>query len=299
MPIPTPSPNETQSDFISRCMGDETMVNDYEQSQRMAICSVAWDERNKKNMKSTTTYSTKSGFEVKEVNSATRKVVVYLAKFNNMDSDGDIIRKGAFKKSIQEHGPMSNSNRKIAFLRHHDWQQPIGKFLELTEDDYGLLAVAEMGRSTLAEDAWKDYEDGIIREHSIGFQYVKDKLKFVEDDTLPMGGYWEVAEVKLYEGSAVTFGANDLTNVVAVMKSEERATFIDNLSLSFNNTLKALVESKELGERAFEHEMKLKYINSQLFQLAKLESDRHSIKTEPLIKGNGFDWNSVISKLNV
>jgi HK97 family phage prohead protease len=250
-------------------------------------------------MKSTTTYSTKSGFEIKEMNAETRKVKMYLAKFDNMDSDGDIIRKGAFKKSIQEHGPNSASNRKIAFLRHHDWQQPIGKFLELTEDDYGLLAVAEMGRSSLAEDAWKDYEDGIIREHSIGFQYMKDKIKFIEDDNLPMGGYWEVTEVKLYEGSAVTFGANDMTNVIAVMKSEEKETFLNQLTLSFNNTLKALVERRESSEGAFEYEMKLKYINSQLVQLATTESKNHSVKTEPLLKETGFDWLSVVSKINV
>ena len=92
-----------------------------------------------------------------------------------MDSDMDIIRKGAFKKSLRERGVKSKSNRKIAFLRHHDWEKQIGKFIELAEDDYGLYAVAQLGRSTDGENALKDYEDGIIREHSIGFQYVADK----------------------------------------------------------------------------------------------------------------------------
>jgi len=247
----------------------------------------------------TTSYSTKSGFEIKDMDSATRKVAVYLAKFDNMDSDGDVIRKGAFAKSIMEHGPQSASNRKIAFLRHHDWQQPIGKFLELSEDNNGLLAVAEMGRSSLAEDAWKDYEDGIIREHSIGFQYIKDKMSFVEDETLPMKGYYEIREVKLYEGSAVTFGANEMTNVISVMKSEERATFLNQLNLSFNNTLKSLLERRESSEGAFEYEMKLKYINSQLLQLASAESEIHSVKNEPLTIVTEFDWFNVINKINV
>jgi HK97 family phage prohead protease len=247
----------------------------------------------------TTAYSTKSGFEIKDVDKASRKVVIYLAKFDNMDSDGDIIRKGAFAKSIMEHGPQSASNRKVAFLRHHDWQKPIGKFLELSEDDNGLLGVAEMGRTTLAEDAWKDYEDGIIREHSIGFQYIKDKMAFVEDETLPMKGYYEVREVKLFEGSAVTFGANPMTNVLSVMKSEERATFLTDLNLSFNNTLKSLLERKDSSEGAFEYEMKLKYINSQLLQLASAESGNHSVKNETLPIVSGFDWSSVISKINV
>ena len=243
-------------------------------------------------------YSTKSGFELKDVDKASRKVVVYLAKFDNVDSDGDVIRKGAFAKSLQEHGVDSNSNRKIAFLRHHDWQQPIGKFLELKEDDNGLYGVAEMGRTTIAEDAWKDYEDGIIREHSIGFQYIKDKMKFIEDSTMPTKGFYEVKEVKLFEGSAVTFGANSLTNVLSVTKGEERATMLNKLNLTFNDTLKTLLERRESSEGVFELEMKLKYLNSQLLQLASTESELHSVKNEPLLVA-GFDWFNVINKINV
>ena len=243
-------------------------------------------------------YSTKSGFELKDVDKASRKVAIYLAKFDNIDSDGDVIRKGAFAKSLQEHGVDSNSNRKIAFLRHHDWQQPIGKFLELREDSNGLYGVAELGRSTIAEDAWKDYEDGIIREHSIGFQYIKDKMKFIEDSTLETKGYYEVKEVKLFEGSAVTFGANSLTNVLSISKGEDRATFIDRNNVMFNNTLKALLETTERSEGAFELEMKLKYLNSQLIQLASSESELHSAKNETL-EVAGFDWFNVISKINV
>lgn len=39
MPLPTPTPNESQSEFTSRCMADENMVNDFEDSaQRYAVC---------------------------------------------------------------------------------------------------------------------------------------------------------------------------------------------------------------------------------------------------------------------
>ena len=30
------------------------------------------------------------------------------------------------------------------------------------------------------EDALLDYQDGIIREHSIGFSYIKERMRFVE-----------------------------------------------------------------------------------------------------------------------
>ena len=38
MPIPTPKDNETNEDFIDRCMIDPTMVDEYDEDQRLAIC---------------------------------------------------------------------------------------------------------------------------------------------------------------------------------------------------------------------------------------------------------------------
>lgn len=38
MPIPTPLPKEQQGEFIQRCMMDDTMVREYDQDQRYAIC---------------------------------------------------------------------------------------------------------------------------------------------------------------------------------------------------------------------------------------------------------------------
>lgn len=39
MPIPSPKDNENSQDFVSRCMGDETMKKDYKDSkQRIAVC---------------------------------------------------------------------------------------------------------------------------------------------------------------------------------------------------------------------------------------------------------------------
>jgi ATP-dependent protease ClpP protease subunit len=48
MPIPKPRKDETEDDFISRCMGDETM-QEYEQQQRSAICHQQWEEKDKGN----------------------------------------------------------------------------------------------------------------------------------------------------------------------------------------------------------------------------------------------------------
>ena len=246
-------------------------------------------------------YSIKSTGEIKDMSTDKREVAIYLSKFGNIDSDDDMIQKGAFTKSIIERGPESASNRKIAFLRYHDWEHQIGKFLTLQEDDFGLFAVAKCGMSTKGEDAWQDYQDGIISEHSIGFQYVADKIKWVEDMTIEKGGYYLITEVKLYEGSAVLFGANDMTPVVEVMKSEQRISFAQKLSSDIDSVARAITRGQGTDERLYELEMKLKYLNSQLLLLAQTEplGIKHSVTGEPTGIGNSFDWSKVISNLKI
>tara|TARA_R110002012_G_scaffold13648_4_gene57982 strand:- start:8503 stop:9810 length:1308 start_codon:yes stop_codon:yes gene_type:complete len=44
MPIPKPNENENKDDFVGRCMIDETMVSEYDEDQRYAICLGVFDE---------------------------------------------------------------------------------------------------------------------------------------------------------------------------------------------------------------------------------------------------------------
>ena len=46
MPMPKPRSGEKQSEFISRCMSDGTMMIEYkENEQRLAVCYVQWKEK--------------------------------------------------------------------------------------------------------------------------------------------------------------------------------------------------------------------------------------------------------------
>ena len=79
-------------------------------------------------MKEFKSYESKSlSLKIEDVDEGSRKVVGYLSAFDTLDSDNDIIRKGAFAKSIKERGVESSSNRQIAHLRNHDWEHQIGK----------------------------------------------------------------------------------------------------------------------------------------------------------------------------
>jgi len=49
MPLVKPKDKEKEEDFIERCMGDETSVDDYpSRNQRFAVCNSLWNSRNKK-----------------------------------------------------------------------------------------------------------------------------------------------------------------------------------------------------------------------------------------------------------
>jgi signal peptide peptidase SppA len=44
MPLPKPKPNETEDDFISRCMGNDVMNKEFpDADQRRAVCQSQWD----------------------------------------------------------------------------------------------------------------------------------------------------------------------------------------------------------------------------------------------------------------
>jgi hypothetical protein len=45
MPIPTPTADETESEFVGRCMADSKMLAEYpEAAQRYAVCKAQLDE---------------------------------------------------------------------------------------------------------------------------------------------------------------------------------------------------------------------------------------------------------------
>lgn len=238
-------------------------------------------------------YQLKSAKElIKDISLDKREVAVYLSKFDNIDSDYDIIRKGAFERSLKERGPESASNRKVSFLRYHDWQHQIGKFTRLEEDEKGLFAVGKLGTSTKGEDALRDYEEGIITEHSIGFQYLQEGTKYIEDKSMPEGGYYEITEVKLFEGSAVTFGANEETNVLGVAKGLTKEQELETILKEIDLVTKALINGRGTDERLFDLEMKLKYLNSRLINLAikDLDVSPKSEAFKQISNEQNFSW---------
>jgi HK97 family phage prohead protease len=174
------------------------------------------EQKNKKNQSIESKQKGREGIRYKslpvekaEVNEESMTVSGYLAAFNNIDEVGDMLLKGCFAKSLKEHGPESESPRKIIFCWQHDTHVPIGQFTKLVEDDKGLYFEANLDDIPFVkETVIPQYKSGTLNQHSIGFGYVWDKCEWVEK-----GGeeFFSVGEVKLYEGSVVTVGCNPET----------------------------------------------------------------------------------------
>ena len=150
-------------------------------------------------------------------------VTGYFAKFDNVDADGDIIRKGAFAKSILETGPLSSQPR-IKHLLNHNSSQPLGCITSLQEDAYGLAYESQVGTHALGQDFVKMVESNLITEHSIGYQTMKrnqmqDYEGYMKN---PAGGWYELTDIKLWEGSSLTaWGANQHTPLTG-MKADKK-----------------------------------------------------------------------------
>ncbi|RZK11454.1 MAG: HK97 family phage prohead protease [Flavobacterium sp.] len=143
-------------------------------------------------------YSTKNFTNEINVDTDSRIISGYAAAFNNIDSDGDLIVKGAFTKSLNENGVDSLKPR-IFHLYQHNVAEVLGRPTVLKEDDYGLYFETKIANTALGNDVLNLYKEGVLNEHSIGFKTIKAANR---------GSYNEIQEVKLFEFSTVTFGAN-------------------------------------------------------------------------------------------
>lgn len=154
-------------------------------------------------------------FKVADVDTKQRIVKAYFASFGNIDSDGDIIQKGALTKTINENGPKGKDIIRH-FLNHafrkSDNVLPLGKILELGEDNTGGYFISKMARTQQANDVYSMYEDGFINNHSFGFIPVKEYKTQAANI---------ITEVKMFEVSTVTtWAANENTPTVYVKSNE-------------------------------------------------------------------------------
>lgn len=131
--------------------------------------------------------------------STTYKIKGYANVYNITDNHNDIIIKGAFENL--------NSTENIKLLWQHMTDKPIGKIIEIKQDDYGLFVVAEINLNlTLGKEIANLIESGAINGLSIGFSVEKSHIN---EQSIRV-----ITKAKLWEISIVTFPANEHAQII-------------------------------------------------------------------------------------
>ena len=195
----------------------------------------------------------------KDVNYDPERRVIsgYAAIFGNIDKVGDMLIKGCFAKSIQERGPGSSANDKIILLWMHNMDEPIGLPAVLIEDDKGLYFEAYVDDVPRGNQAITQLESGTLNQFSIGYQYVWEKCEWDDERNCLI-----VKEVKLYEISVVSIGANGETEYLGLKSiedaeieykklSEEISSLCSGMSVQKQQKVQKII-SKAMSLAAFE-----------------------------------------------
>jgi uncharacterized protein len=208
----------------------------------------------------------------------------YLAVFGVKDLDNTICVKGCFANSINQRGPQSKANDKIAFLYFHDITQPIGQFTELEEDNYGLRFVAKHNREVQSQrEKGIEINDGTLNQFSFGFYYIWDKIEW--DDRLDGALMYEC---DLREGSALTIMASN-TATFAVRSEEDKIKELLDLGEKMEAALLKLPKAQQLEIR--QYVTKYKTLASEEPGPTKATLETRSKPDLPMVAMGGYKLN--------
>ena len=175
-------------------------------------------------------------------NDETRVFSGYASKFNEVDSYGDTVFRGAYKETLQ------NRERPIR-MRWNHFGEIIGKWVSIEEDEKGLLVTGELTKGhSVADNVYASLKHGAIDGLSIGYWAVESvKNKTGGEDLHEI----ELIEISVVEEPADTHATiSDIKSHITELKTlKEIETFIrDECKLS-RTAAKALVSSIKNHQR--------------------------------------------------
>lgn len=194
--------------------------------------------------------------EISDIDENLGIVKGYGSIFGNVDSDNDIIDKGAYRRTIK------NNGKRVKYIYQHDITKPIGKMRELYEDDKGLGFVAEVPKTTFGNEVLELMKYGVIDENSVGIMPVK---KDFNDD-----GVRVIKEVKLFEISAVTLASNEEAKILEVKGESQK---IDYYTKRFDNLIKLIRKGNITDDLGYLIEYELEVLKSLIARDNTHQSD--------------------------
>jgi HK97 family phage prohead protease len=132
-----------------------------------------------------------------------RRIQGFASIFGNRDSQGDIVVKGAFARTLKE-------REDVKVLWQHDRARPIGKQESAYENDQGLAVTGVLSDTSFVRDEVLPLvKDGVVNGLSIGYDVAAGGEEQSKDGNL-------LKDLELFEWSIVTFPANERARVTEV-----------------------------------------------------------------------------------
>lgn len=172
-------------------------------------------------------------------------MVAYAAVFDNIDSYGDVIRRGAFTDTLAEWAASGNT---LPLLYGHDMHDPwsnIGSVIEAVEDERGLKITAAFDfDNAKAAQVYRLVKEKRLTQMSFAYDVIDAASAEVDGEPA-----FELRKLKLYEVSVVPIGANQQTEILTVKAAEQ---FAGELGVTLadwqKNVLTALFKSGPPGD---------------------------------------------------
>ena len=143
----------------------------------------------------------------------------YASVFGNVDSYGDIVTKGAFANDLAR---WEKSGNAIPVLFAHQMSDPdynIGSVIYAEEDNIGLKVTAQLDlENPKAKQVYRMLKGRRINQMSFAYDVLDGSTEKVDGQDV-----YEIRDLKLYEVSVVTVGANQETEILAVKQAADLA----------------------------------------------------------------------------
>jgi uncharacterized protein len=146
-------------------------------------------------------------FHVKKVDPATGEFAGYGSVFDNVDSYGDVVTKGAFSVSLADWG--AKGKLPPMLWQHSSWE-PLGPFTKMVEDEHGLYVEGKilLDAGPTEKRAHTHLVAGTVTGLSIGYSIPEGGIAYDS-----ASGTFLLKQLDLWEVSLVTFPANEEAQV--------------------------------------------------------------------------------------
>lgn len=162
-------------------------------------------------------------------------VSAVFSKFNEIDSDNDVVLPNAIKSGYGDKG--------VVMCWGHDWKQIIGKG-KIEQDDEKAVFKGTFNLNTNAgREAYETVKAmSDLQQWSFGFEVKDSEMGIYKKDNGEEKEVRYLKDLKVWEVSPVMVGANQNTYTMAIKESKEK---IDDVDTEFEE----VVEEKDTGLR--------------------------------------------------